>query len=131
MERNTDQLRSNQTTEDTKTDYMFAEIPLTWETSKKIAINISPKYARTTTENLWGLGISANVQFAPRWELIPEYNINLNSQAENNITLGLRWNASDRFAIEFYGSTASSMIDIGHLFNSEELRLGSRLTLKL
>ena len=111
--------------------YLFAETPLTWETSSKFAINVSPKVAWSGIGTLWGIGISANIQLAPCWELVPETNIILNSQQNSNNTLGLRWNAFDNIAIEVYGSTSSSIVDIGQLLNADQLRLGGRLTIKL
>ena len=118
---------SNKTAE----GYLFAETPLTWEVNPKIAVNISPKLAWSGVGDLWGLGISANIDIAPRWEIISEANIVLNSQKESNGTLGLRWNASENIAIEMYGSSASSIVDIGQLLNAEQIRWGSRLILKL
>ena len=92
--------------DNTKQGYLFAEIPLTWEAGTKVAFNINPKVAWTEVGSLWGLGLSSNIRLSQRWELIPEVNIVLNSQRqENNASLCLRWNASDDFAIETYGST--------------------------
>ena len=80
---------------------------------------------------LWGLGTSSNIQLAPRWELIPEINILMNSENELNGTLGLRHNPSENITIEVYGSTSASTIDIGQLVNAEEIRWGGRLIVKL
>ena len=79
----------------------------------------------------WGIGISANFLVAPRLQLIPEINIVMNSQRGSNSTLGLRWNAFDDMAIELYGTTASSEVDIGQLLNAEEIRWGGRLIIKI
>ena len=111
--------------------YLFAETPLTWEANSKLAFNINPKVAWAGIGSLWGIGISANIQLAPRWELIPEANIVMDSQLKSNSTLGLRWNAFDDIAIEVYGSTASSVVDIGQLLKDEEIRWGTRLIIKL
>ena len=111
--------------------YLFAETPLTWEANPVIAVNLNPKVAWTGTGTLWGLGLGANIQIASGWELIPEANINLNSQKESNYTLGLRWNLFDDIAIEAYGSTASSIVDIGQLLNADQIRWGGRLVVKL
>ena len=118
------------TKNNTAEGYLFAETPLTWEANSTIAINISPKVAWTGVGSLSGIGLSANVQLAPRWELVPEANIAFNSQSEANGTLGLRWNATDNIAIEAYGSTASSIVDIGQLLNDGQTRWGSRLIIK-
>ena len=109
--------------------YLFAETPMTWEASSKIAFNFNPKYAWSGVGNLWGMGLSANIQIAPNWELIPEMNIILNKQSRNE-TLNLRWNVTDNFAIEAYGSTASSIIDIGQLLDAGQIRWGGRIIAK-
>ena len=122
--------RNMDTNNNTAEGYLFAETPLTWEANSKIAININPKVAWTGVGSLSGIGLSANIQLAPGWELIPEANIVFNSQSDANATLGLRWNATDNIAIETYGSTASSIVDIGQLLNDEQTRWGSRLIIK-
>ena len=80
---------------------------------------------------LFGIRHKHTIELVPRWEIISEANIVLNSQKESNGTLGLRWNFSENITIEMYGSTASSIVDVGQLLNAEEIRWGSRLTLKL
>ena len=116
---------------DTANGYLFAETPLTWEYNTRLAISLNPKLAWSGVGNLLGIGLGANVQITPSWELIPELNIVMNSRHESNGTLGLRWNAFDNFAVELYGSTASSIVDIGQLINAEEIRWGSRVIIKL
>ena len=123
--------RNINTSNNTTPGYLFAETPFTWEANSRIPININPKIAWSGSGSLWGLGISTNIDLAPRWEIIPETNIVLNSQKDSNFTLGLRWNVSENTAIEVYGSTASSMVDMGQLLNAEQIRWGSRLTFKL
>lgn len=111
--------------------YLFTETPITWEATSKIAFNINPKAAWSGTGNLWGMGISAYIDLAPRWQLIPETNIVFNDPRGSNGTLCLRWNATDDIAIEAYGSTASAIVDIGQLINAEEVRWGGRFIIKL
>ena len=111
--------------------YVFAETPFTWEGNSKVAININPKLAWTGVGSLWGLGIGANIQLAPDWELVPETNIALNYPEKSNFTLGVRWNAASNITIEAYGTTASSIIDMGQLLNAEEVKLGTRISIKL
>ena len=111
--------------------YLFTETPITWEVTSKIAINLNPKFAWSDTGNLWGVGISANIDLAPRWQLVPEVNIVVNDQESSNGTVGLRWNATDDITVEAYGSTASSMLDIGQLLSAEEVRWGGRIIIKL
>ena len=122
--------RSLDNVNSTANGYLFAETPLTWEANSNLAININPKVAWTGVGSLWGMGISANIQLAPDWELMPEAKINLNDGEESNGTLGLRWNATDNIAIEAYGTTASSLLDIGQLLNAHQVRWGGRLIIR-
>ena len=123
--------RSLEKTTNTANGYLFADIPLTWEGNSKVAISIDPKLAWAGVGSLWGIGLGANIQIAPGWELVPEANINTNSLEQSNCTLGLRWNATEDITIEAYGTTASSIIDMGQLLNAEEIRWGSRISIKL
>ena len=107
--------------------YVFAETMATWEATKGLAINFNPKVALSGAGNLWGLGISSNLQLFPGWELVPEGNVVINQLSQSNGTLGLRWHATDSIALEAYGSTAASLLDIGQLINAEQVRWGGRL----
>ena len=93
------------------------------------AINISPKLAWAGVGSLWGIGVGSNIHLAPGWALVPEANILMNSWENSNVTLGLRWNATNEITIEAYGTTASSIIDMGQLLNAEEVRWGSRISI--
>ena len=107
--------------------YVFAETISTWEATPNVALNVNPKVAVSGVGNLWGLGVSANVQLAPRWELVPEANVVLNEVAQSNGTLGVRWHATDSVSVDVYGSTAASILDIGQLISADEVRWGGRL----
>ena len=108
-------------------DYLFTEAPLSWEATPSLVLNLDPKIVSSRAGTLWGMGTSSNIQLSPRWELIPEANIVLNSIKESNGTLGLRLNATKNIAFEIYGSTASSNIDMGQLLNAGKVHWGSRL----
>ena len=58
---------------------------------------------------------------------MPEGNIVINQLSQSNATIGLRWHATDNMAIEGYGSTAASLLDIGQLINAEQVRWGGRI----
>ena len=107
--------------------YVFAETMATWEAHPKLAVNLNPKVAWSGAGNLWGMGISANVQLAPRWQLVPETNLVANKLRQSNGTLGLRWSATDSVAVETYISTAASTLDIGQLLSADRVRWGGRL----
>ena len=72
--------RSMDSVNNTADGYLFSETPLTWEANPKLAVNVSPKVAWAGVGTLWGVGIGANIKVAPRWELLPEANIVLNSE---------------------------------------------------
>jgi hypothetical protein len=97
--------------------------------SPSLALNFNPKVAWSGFGSLWGLGMSANLQLAPKWELIPEAVVVLNNIAQSNGTLGLRWQTTENVALEAYGSTAASILDIGQLLSAGQVRWGGRLLL--
>ena len=107
--------------------YLFAETMASLELSNNLAVNLNPKLAWSGIGSLWGVGLSSNIQLAPNLELIPEANVVLNKMAQSNATLGLRWNATERFSIDIYASTAASILDIGQLISADEVRLGARM----
>lgn len=119
--------RNSDIVNNTGQGYVFAETTSTWEATPWLALNLNPKAAWSGAGTLWGLGISANVQLAPRWELVPEGNVVANNLAQSNGTLGLRWHATDTVALEAYGSTAASILDIGQLLSADQVRIGGRL----
>jgi hypothetical protein len=119
--------RNSDTVNNTGQGYVFAETTNTWEANPNLAFNLNPKVAWSGAGNLWGLGLSANWQLAPGWQLIPEANLVLNALEQSNGTLGLRWQTTNTVALETYGSTAASILDIGQLLSAEELRWGARV----
>ena len=112
-------------------DYAFAESMATWEATNEFAINVNPKVALSEAGHLWGLGISSNLELFPDWELVIEGNIVINELSQSNGTVGVRWHATESMAIEAYGSTAASLLDIGQLINAEQVRWGGRILLSL
>ena len=80
--------------------YLFAETMATLELNKKVAINFNPKSAWSEIGNLWGIGLSSNIELTPSLELVPEANIVINKTSQSNATLGARWSANDKFSID-------------------------------
>ncbi len=119
--------RNSDIVNNTGQGYVFAETMLTWEASPGLALNANPKVVLSGGGNLWGVGLSANVQLAPRWQLVPEGNVVVNNLAQSNGTLGLRWSTTESLALEAYGSTAASILDVGQLLNAEQIRWGGRV----
>ena len=89
---------------------------------------LKPKLAWSEVGSLWGLGLSSNIQILPNLELVPEANFALNKATQSNATLGIRWHAEEDFSIDFYASTAASILEIGELMSADEIRWGTRLT---
>ena len=119
--------RNSDIVNNTGQGYVFAETMITWEASKTAALNLNPKLVLSGGGNLWAMGVSANVQVAPRWQLVPEGNVVVNNLAQSNGTLGLRWQTTDSLAIEAYGSTAASLLDVGQLLSADQVRWGGRV----
>ena len=125
--------------------YVFTEAMATWEASSNLALNFNPKLVFNSAGQLWGVGVSSNLQLAPGWQLIAEANAVVNnlisleglivernivtdSSIQTNGTIGLRWQVNDGLAVESYGSTAVSLLDAGQLLSSKQVRLGTRFT---
>ena len=120
--------RNTDTVTNTGQGYVYAETMATWEVTPQLAVNLNPKVAWSGAGNLYGVGMSANVRLAPRWELVTESNVVTNNIAQSNGTVGLRWRTTDQVTVESYMSTAASLLDIGQLLSAEDVRLGGRLT---
>ena len=119
--------RNSDIVNNTGQGYVFAETMATWEASKRVALTLNPKTALSGAGNLWAVGLSANVQLAPRWQLVPEGNVVVNNLAQSNGTLGLRWQTTDSVALEGYVSTAASLLDVGQLLSADQARWGGRV----
>ena len=111
----------------TRRGYVYAETMATWEATPKLAVNLNPKVVWSDTGNRYGVGISANVQLAPRWQLVPETNLVANDIGRSNGTLGVRWSATNNVAVETYVSTAASTLDLGQTLSADRVRWGGRL----
>ena len=119
--------RNSDIVNNTGQGYVFGETMFTWEASDSVALNLNPKLVLSGAGNLWAMGVSTNVQLAPRWQLVPESNVVVNNLAQSNGTLGLRWQTTDSLALEAYGSTAASILDVGQLLSAEQVRFGGRV----
>lgn len=114
-------------------DYVFAETIGTWELTPTLALNVNPKLAWTLVGTPWAVGISANVQVGPRFQLIPEVNLVGSNVDASNVTVALRWvavPAHDRKSttVDVYVSNASGLQDLGQLISSSAVRVGGRLS---
>lgn len=109
--------------------YLFGEWMGTWEANHWLAFNLGPKVGWSGVASPWGLGMGANIQLARQWQLIPEFNLALSDSGSSNGSVALRWLASQQVSLDLYVSNAAGLYDIGTLLRSEQLRLGTRLSL--
>ena len=107
--------------------YVFAETMATWEAKSWLALNLNPKVAWSGRGTPWGMGLSANVQLAPRWQLIPEVNVVASDINQTNGTLGVRWVVNETVSVDAYVSNASGLLDMGQLISADQARVGGRL----
>jgi len=112
--------------------YTFAEVMGTWEVTPWLALNSNPKMAWAGLSNLYGLGLSANVQLGRWFQFIPEVNLVAQEDTDSAGTSGtaaLRWVPSDFAMVDVYVSNAIGLFDIGQLVGQNQVRFGGRLTL--
>lgn len=107
--------------------YVFAETMATWEANPWLALNLNPKVAWSGRGVPWGVGLSANIQLAPRWQLIPEVNLVASDISQTNGTLGVRWIVNETVSVDAYVSSAAGLLDMGQLLTSNQARVGTRL----
>jgi len=113
--------------------YLFFETMNTWEATPWLALTLNPKLANSGFGTPWGVGISANIQLGKYFQLIPEINaVASDLVGGNNGTNGslvLRWLVNSKTTLDLYGSNAAGLLDLGQLQRTNQVRLGSQLTL--
>ena len=107
--------------------YVFAESVSTWEANSWLAINFNPKLAWSGVSIPWGVGLGANIQLGPHFQLIPEVNVVGSQISATNGTLALRWLATSSANFELYVSNAAGLFDMGQLLENTNVRVGGRL----
>jgi len=115
-----------------KQGYLFFETMNTWEATPTLAFSLNPKLAWSGAGTSWGVGLSANLQLGPRFQLIPELNAvatDLGGQNGTNGSLALRWLASKTASLDLYLSNAAGLLDLGQLLGNDQLRVGARVML--
>ena len=109
--------------------YVFAESVSTWEANSWLAFNLNPKLAWSGVSIPWGVGLSANIQLGPSFQLIPEVNVVGSQVSATNGTLALRWLATSNTNVEVYVSSAAGLFDMGQLLENTNVRVGGRLVI--
>lgn len=109
--------------------YFYGEWMGTWEANDWLAFTVSPKLALSGQSNPWGIGFSANVQLSEQLQLIPEANLVLSDPDASNGTIALRWLANKSTFLDVYVSTAAGLYDLGTLLGSDQVRVGTRISL--
>jgi len=115
---------------DSKQGYLFFETMNTWEATPWLALHLNPKLAWSSQGTPWGVGLAANIQMGPSFQLIPEVNLVASDEGGTNCsngTLALRWLASASTAVDVYVSNAASPLDLGQLLGNDQVRVGARL----
>ena len=106
---------------------LFAEVMATFEFSPSWAFNFNPKIAVGNISNMWALGFSSNYQLTPSWQFLAEANLRPENLFQSNGTVALRWQPFDSIMVDFYGSTADSISELGQFSNSGRVYFGTRL----
>jgi hypothetical protein len=107
--------------------YVFAESISTWEASPSLALQLNPKLAWSGVSTPWAIGLGANIQLGPSFQLIPEANLVGSDFSQSNASLALRWLASKSVQFDIYVSNAAGLLDMGQLLDAGQARLGGRL----
>ena len=110
--------------------YLFADLAATWEANHWLAFNLNPKLAWSGVATPVGIGLGANLQLARNLQLIPELNWVTSSAGDSNAALALRWLPSATTAIDLYVSNAAGLLDMGQLLQTDQTRVGAKLTLQ-
>ena len=117
--------------ESSKQGYLFFETMNTWEATPSLAFHLNPKVAWSGGGTSWGVGLAANLQLGPRFQLIPELNLvatDLGGTNGSNGSLALRWLASSSTTVDLYVSNAAGLLDLGQLLGNDQVRFGARLS---
>ncbi len=117
--------------ESSKQGYLFFETMNTWEATPSLAFHLNPKVAWSGGGTSWGVGLAANLQLGPRFQLIPELNLvatDLGGTNGSNGSLALRWLASSSTTVDLYVSNAAGLLDLGQLLGNDQVRVGARLS---
>ena len=110
--------------------YLYADLAATWEANRWLAFNLNPKLAWNGVATPVGIGLGANLQISRNLQLIPELNWVTSGAGDSNASLALRWLAGATTAIDLYVSTAAGLLDMGQLLQTNQTRLGAKLTLQ-
>ena len=116
--------------ESSKQGYLFFETMNTWEASPTLAFHLNPKLALNGDGTSWGVGLAANLQLGPSFQLIPEVNVvatDLGGDNGTNGSIALRWLASRSTTLDLYVSNAAGLYDLGQLLGNDQVRVGARL----
>jgi hypothetical protein len=112
--------------------YLFFESMNTWEATPWLAFTLNPKVAISGLGTPWGVGIGANIQLGPSFQLIPEINAvatDLGGTNGTNGSLNLRWLANAKTTVDLYVTNAAGLLDMGQLLGNNQVRVGTKLML--
>ncbi len=112
-----------------KAGYVFSEIINKYLISDWLSFYINPKYTYTYLGNICSISSSFKWRLNPKFELIPQTNINL-YQAENNFSITGRTYLSKNIIIDTFVSNSLGIIDMGKQFKSESTKYGMNIRLR-
>ena len=108
--------------------YIFLDLTSTFKINDSSIFNISPKYLSSGFDNLAALGISNYINLSKKLIFIAETNIGLDENSENNLTFSLRRLQNKNRSIYFYISNAVGLEDMGQFLQSDNYKLGIKMS---
>ena len=110
--------------------YIFGEIINKYKKNDRLSFNLNPRFSYTNFGNIYSISTSLNLSLSPKFEIIPEANINLNN-AENNFSLTGRTFLSKNILIDTFVSNSLGIYDMAKQFKSESTKYGVKLKIRL
>ena len=110
--------------------YIFGEIINKYKKNDRLSFNLNPRFSYTNFGNIYSISTSLNLSLSPKFEIIPEANINLNN-AENNFSLTGRTFLSKNILIDTFVSNSLGINDMAKQFKSESTKYGVKLKIRL
>ena len=109
--------------------YIFGEIINKYKKNDRLTFNLNPRFSYTNFGNIYSISSSLNWRLTPKFEIIPEANINLYN-AENNFSITGRTYLSKNIIIDTFMSNSFGFVDMTKQFKSDSSRYGAKLRLK-
>ena len=109
--------------------YIFSEIINKYSLTDWLSFNLNPQFSYTNLGNICSISSSFNWRPNPKFEIIPQANINLH-QAENNFSLIGRTNISKYIIIDTFVSNSFGVRDMAKQFKSVSTNYGVNIRIR-